>query len=146
MKMRPIRLAIACVIGATLGLLAFVGVGYAADSKSNTGPAVTTIAIKPQAQLVTAPFGGGANVTVKYTCFPSPAGGKGGNFIQVSVTDLQGHSGFGQTGATCDDRVHSQTVLVQPFNGTFVAGDAAASAQLCGSQACASTTREIRLS
>lgn len=145
MTQRVLRLALVFVVLATLGVVGSAAVGYAAGTSSG-GPGLTTISIQPQAQLVTTQFGPGANVSVSYSCFPSPAGGKGGDFIEVKLTDLHGNSGFGRTGATCDDTMHTATVFVQSFNGTFVAGDAAANATVCGDLNCASTAREVKLS
>jgi hypothetical protein len=145
---RLLRLALALVAGATIGTAGFAMVGSAAAAASGQAASgISTISIRQNAELVSSPASG-ADVTVTYSCFPTTTGGKGGNFGTVTLSDLHGTFGSGNWSAICDDAKHTVVVFVQPEfppAQPFVAGDAAARAQVYGASP-ASTSREVRLS
>jgi hypothetical protein len=104
----------------------------------------TTVSIQSQATLVTG-FSPGAVVTIRYSCFPASPGGNGypgGSFGSVQIGDLAGNQGFGAFSPTCDDTKQTAQVFVP---GSFVAGDAAARAFVCGFD-CNGDSKEIKLS
>ena len=138
-------LTIAAVTGFVLMALS----ASAAGGKGGKGGGGTSsISIQASAQLsATGGKGGtpGADVTVKYSCFPAPGYGKGGNgsdFGNVTVGDLNGTSGSGFFLPVCNDKKNTAVVFVP---GNFAAGGAAANAFVCGFD-CAFVSREIKLS
>lgn len=152
---RPIAIVVAVLtIAAITGfVLMAVSASASRSGGGKGGSSTSTISIQTNATLVLGGKGGpqpGADVTIKYSCFPAPTGGYGGkggypgggNFGNVTVSDLKGTSGSGFFQPTCDDKGHSTVVFVP---GAFAAGDAAANAFICGFD-CAFVSKEIRLS
>lgn len=151
---RPIGVLVAVLtIAAITGFVLMAMSASAASGKGGKGGgSTTTISIQTKATLTVIPNGKGggpgADVTVKYSCFPAPTGGYGGkggyfsNFGSVTVSDLNGTVGSGSFAATCNDTKNTAVVFVP---GNFAAGDAASNAFLCGFD-CAFVSREIKLS
>lgn len=152
---RPIAAVVTVLtVAAITGfVLMAVSASAAKGSGGKGGTSTTTISIQTSATIVLGGKGGalpGADVTIKYSCFPAPTGGYGGkggypgggNFGNVTVGDLKGTSGSGFFQPTCDDKGHFIVVFVP---GAFAAGDAAANAFICGFD-CAFTSKEIKLS
>ena len=83
---------------------------------------------------------GGANITVRYDCFPSGYTPYN-SFGDVRVGQVSGVTGDGQFHPLCNDRFHSQAVFVP---GAFTKGDAAVNVFICGFD-CNSASREIKL-
>jgi hypothetical protein len=156
MKGRTIRAALVLVAVLAIAWVAMAAVAAAGGAKAPFR-STTTVSIGARATLVNSPFASGANVTIVYSCFPGGPGGKGGYpgggpFGFVNVSDLQGNQGFGNFTPTCTDSRQTAVVFVQAFlsgnkggTGGFVAGDAAANAEVCGFD-CNFTSREIKLS
>ncbi|HET7339553.1 MAG TPA: hypothetical protein VFK22_08390 [Candidatus Dormibacteraeota bacterium] len=148
---RPFVVLVAVLtIAAATGFI-LMAVSASAGSRSSVkATSTSTISIQTKATLTVGGKGGfpGADVTIKYSCFPAPSGGYGGkggyfsNFGNVTVSDLNGTSGSGFFTPTCDDTKNTAVVFVP---GNFAAGDAASNAFLCGFD-CALTSKEIKLS
>lgn len=149
---RPIAVLVAVLsIAAITGfVLMALSASAASGSGGKGGRGTSTISIQSTASLTTSAKGGfpGADVTVKYSCFPAPSGGYGGkggyssNFGSVTVSDLNGNGGSAFFQPTCNDVKNTAVVFVF---GNFSAGDAAANAVVCGFD-CAFVSKEIKLS
>jgi hypothetical protein len=144
MLRRRIRVATILVAVVAVASVSFALAAVAASAgKAKT---TTTVSIASSGQLGVSPFGPGATVSITYSCFPNGFGGGGkggypGGFASVSLADIQGHQGFASFPPTCNDAKQTTRLFVP---GSFVAGDAAASAFVCGFD-CFGTSREIRL-
>jgi hypothetical protein len=155
MQRRMIRTSLALVAVLAIALITMAAIGAAAGSSNKKFGSTTTVSIGSQGALASSPFGDGVNVSVAYSCFPGQNGGKGGYpgggaFGSVQVADLAGNQGFGSFTPTCDDTRQTAVVFVQAFGvvkgpASFVAGDAAANALVCGFD-CNMTSREIKIS
>jgi hypothetical protein len=135
---------VAVVAVASITALALMTVAAAKGTGGKGFGSTTTVSIGSQASLVTGPVPG-AVVTIKYSCFPSATGGKGypgGSFASVTLGDLAGNTGFGGFVPVCDDTKQTAQVFIP---GSFVAGDAAANAFVCGFE-CNGDSKEIKLS
>jgi hypothetical protein len=156
MRRRMIRTSLVLVAVLAIALVTMAAIGAAAGSSNKKFGSTTTVSIGSQGALASSPFGDGVNVSVAYSCFPG-GGGKGGYpgggaFGSVQVADLAGNQGFGSFTPTCDDTRQTAVVFVQAFPvakgggpASFVAGDAAANALVCGFD-CNFTSREIKIS
>jgi hypothetical protein len=156
-----VRTSLVVVAVLAIALITMVAIGAAAGSSNKKFGSTTTVSIGAQGTLASvSPFGDGVNVSVAYSCFPGFGGGKGGPggypgggpFGSVQVADLAGNQGFGSFTPTCNDTRQTAVVFVQAFPTTkgggpasFVAGDAAANALVCGFD-CNFTSREIKIS
>ena len=149
---RPIAALVAVLtIAAITGfVLMAMSVSAAGGSGGKGGSSTSTISIQTSARLVVGKGVLGAEVTIRYSCFPAPAGGYGskggypggGNFGNVNVGDLKGTTGSAFFQPVCDDTKKTAVVFVP---GAFAAGGAAANAFICGFD-CAFTSKEIKLS
>jgi hypothetical protein len=131
---------LAAVLAIALATMAIATV--AAGAASSKFKSTTTVSIGAQGTLVTSP---GVAISLKYSCFPfgtGKGGYGGGAFGSVRVADVNGNTGFGFFTPTCNDSNQTAVVVVPGF---FIAGDAAASAFICGFD-CNSSTREIKIS
>jgi hypothetical protein len=157
MQRRMIRTSLALVAVLAIALITMAAIGAAAGASNKKFGSTTTVSIGSQGALASSPFGDGVNISVAYSCFPGFGGGKGGPypgggpFGSVQVADLAGNQGFGSFTPTCDDTRQTAVVFVQAFpvtkggSASFVAGDAAANALVCGFD-CNITSREIKIS
>lgn len=155
MRRRMIRTSLVFVAVLAIALVTMAAIGAAAGSSNKKFGSTTTVSLGSQGALASSPFGDGVNVSVAYSCFPGGKGGGpypgGGAFGSVQVADLSGNQGFGSFTPTCDDTRQTAVVFVQAFpvtkggSASFVAGDAAASAVVCGFD-CNFTSREIKIS
>ena len=137
---KTFRIATILIAVVTVASISFALAAVAASA--GKAKSTTTVAIGSGAQLVSSPFGPGANVSITYSCFP---GGKGAyhntGFGSVGLVDVQGHQNFVGFGANCDDVKRTLLVFVP---GSFVAGAGAANVFLCGFD-CNATSREVRI-
>jgi hypothetical protein len=158
MQRRMVRTSLVFVAVLAIALITMAAIGAAAGSSNKKFGSTTTVSIGSQGTLASSPFGDGVNISVAYSCFPGFGGGKGGPgsypgggpFGSVQVADLAGNQGFGSFTPTCDDTRQTAVVFVQAFGvvkgpASFVAGDAAANALVCGFD-CNITSREIKIS
>src|SRR5665213_999133 len=136
------RLAIVIVGVVAIASVSFALAAVAASPGTAKAKSTTTISIATSGKLAGSSFGPGAIVTITYSCFPVfIGGGKGGGysgFGSVSLGDIKGHQGFASFTPQCTDSKKTLAVFVP---GPFVAGDAAASAFVCGFD-CNGTSRE----
>jgi hypothetical protein len=140
MMRRRIRVATILVAVVAIASVSFALAAVAASA--GKARSTTTVSIASSGQLGVSPFGPGATVSITYSCFPNGGGGGyPGGFASVSLADIQGHQGFASFPPTCNDAKQTTRLFVP---GSFVAGDAAASAFVCGFD-CFGTSREIRL-
>ena len=154
MQRRMIRSSLVFVAVLAIALITMVAIGAAAGASNKKFGPITTVSIGSRGTLASSPFGDGVNISVAYSCFPGQKGGGpytgGGAFGSVQVGDLAGNQGFGSFTPTCDDTRQTAVVFVQAFGAvkgpaSFVAGDAAATALVCGFD-CNFTSREIKIS
>jgi hypothetical protein len=138
---KSVRIATIVIAVVAIAAGSFAVAAVAASPSAGKAKITTTVSIASSGKLTASPFGPGATVAVTYSCFPG-FGGKGySSFGQLVIGDLQGHQGFGSFTPNCTDSKHTTLVFVP---GAFVAGDAAATAFVCGFD-CNGTSREIRL-
>jgi hypothetical protein len=138
---RSVRIATIVIAVVAIAAGSFAVAAVAASPSAGKAKSTTTVSIASSGKLTASPFGPGATVSVTYSCFPG-FGGKGySSFGQLFIGDLNGTQGFGFWTPNCNDARHTVLVFVP---GAFAAGDAAATAFVCGFD-CNGTTKEIRL-
>jgi hypothetical protein len=117
-----------------IGLLLIPDVASAAASRNTTTVAIIS------GKVVT----GGANITIKYDCFPSGYGPYS-SFGDLRVGQVNGASGEISFHPKCDDRAHTRALFVPSAGQRHLhRGDAAVGLFICGFD-CNSVSKEIRL-